>query len=250
MGNIISFLTLISLAIYGYAKSTQIKKLQSSIKEPPQQTPKYIPSAPICPDQTSEQGAKCWYDQEKDSWSCRYVDKNGVLRDANPKCCTNPTCEEIEEKAKRYLSIDSNSNNNLDAKKEALSSLSPNEKYYCFNKYKAICYPKEKDLNKYSNNFCPVNTASNISSPMYNTYEECYQKNLFYKDLSKKECLKNDYYGWCVDSEGKGQCLPGTGDGPNWSGKYNCQASNIGNNSWTYGHSNPYIHVPKEAWKA
>jgi hypothetical protein len=86
---------------------------------------------------------------------------------------------------------------------------------------------------------------------MYNTYDECYQQNLFYKDLSKKECLSNTYFGWCTDSKGNGQCLPGTGDGPNWSSKYNCQASITGpKNSWTSGHTNPYIHVPSGHWKA
>lgn len=240
MGSILSFFALIILLIYAYAKSTKLKKLQSAInKTDSQPTPKYTPSPPICPDQTGDHSAKCWYNSQKDSWSCRYTDDNGLVQDAHPRCCSNPSCEEVEIKAKKYL--------HPHKKQKPITG----KQYYCFNKYKESCYAKQTDLNKSSNNFCPVNTASNISSPMYNTYDECYQDNLFYKDLSKKECLKNSFFGWCTDSKGEGRCLPGTAEGPNWSSKYNCQASITGpKNSWTSGHTNPYIQVSNGAWKA
>jgi hypothetical protein len=244
MDSILSFFSLVILLIYGYAKIKKADSESSINKSYSEPTPKYKQSPPICPDQTGDNAAKCWYNSQKDSWNCRYIDENGLIKDANPKCCNNPTCEEVKKKAKKYIDL-----NDPEKIKNNEGYKNSNKQYFCFNKFKEKCYAKQTDLNKLSNNFCPVNTASNINSPMYKTYEECYQNNLFYKDLSKKECLKHEYYGWCTNSKGVGKCLPGTSEGPNWSSKYNCQASNIGNNSWTYGHSNPYIHVPNGDWK-
>lgn len=239
MGNSILLIVIAILLIYIYAKRIKIHQLKSESNKDKslQKPPEYKIPPPKCPDPTENHVAKCWANPKTNEYSCRHVDENGVIQDVDPTCCY-PTCDQIQKVADAY-------------EKKPEPPKITGKRYFCFNKYQEKCYAKELDLNKQSNNYCDVNTTSNITSPMYETEDKCYKANLFYKNLTRKQCLKHNYYGWCTDSEGNGQCLPGTSEGPNWASKYNCQADITGPyNSWTLGQSSPYITVPNGHWKA
>ena len=242
-------LFVIALIIYVYHQKVREHELTQEINDLQQiKIKKIISDIPktTCP---SPVETKCKYNPDKDEYKykCTHVDQYGLTQEIEDECCPK-SCKTIKNRIADYKA------NSIDFPKPTLPKppVKNPRTFWCYHKYKEVCFPKEYDYSDYSKNRCPGNsTTSQGSSQAFDSEAQCHSTKLLWKDWDQKECLKNTGYGWCTDNRGAGQCVEGSAEGPYNQEKYDCMPgegrtdpSSFGEvppNTYVYGQTNPYI---------
>lgn len=240
-------LFVIALIIYVYHQKVREYEMQQEIDALLQTKIKKIitpPTPKSCPPILESQ---CKYNPNDDKYKCTHVDKYGLEEEIDDECCPK-SCKTMSKRIADYKA------GSIDYPKPKLPAppIKNPRTFWCYHKYKEVCFPKEYDYSDYSKNKCPGNsTTSQGSSQAFDSESQCHSAKLLWKDWDQKECLKNTGYGWCTDSRGAGQCVEGSPEGPYNQEKYDCMPGEgranpsafgaVPPNTYVYGQTNPYI---------
>lgn len=111
------------------------------------------------------------------------------------------------------------------------------------------CKGRKEDPLQPANNQCGTASISQVPLPVFSSKDECEVVSFPCRNRTFEDCIQYKDCGWCMDRNGKGQCVSGTPEGPN-DLFLNCTPSQgSGPGSWTPGTPNPYItpDIPSES---